>query len=407
MKHLEDIGARYQLKGSSLDLLLYSDIGTGSCSAAAVTRLLKANPDADLITVHINSLGGSAFDGIAIYNQLAKHPARVVVNIDGVAASAASVIAMAGDEINIAPGASIMIHGTQSMAEGSAEDMERQVKSLKALNASLAEIYSRRTGIPAADMLEMMKAETWFQPETALERGFATAIREPKSIAARMGGMRRLEMPEDEKPEEPTSMEDAPEEEPTAEGDEETVDFNSLGDRLAESTGFDRSAVLAALLEMADELSEAVAGVLETDGTPAEAKARLKARTVEAKVKDDQITTLKAQVQKLQAWQESRVKADITAKVDAKIKGGYIRPDQREDAVELYTADPDRADRIFNVRQIPAGEQAPVAAVSPEDFSEEHLSADERVLLQGMLGARISRKRALARIYDLRSGGKH
>lgn len=405
MKHRDDIGARYSLSGDALEILLYSDIGSGSASAAAVTRLLKSSPSAKQIVVHINSLGGSAFDGIAIYNQLRNHPAHVVVNIDGVAASAASVIAMAGDDINIAPNAMLMIHGTQTLAEGSAEDLDRQVRSLRALNDGVADVYARRTGIDRAVVLEMMTSEKWIGAEEAVELGFATKVSEPKSIAARVGGMRRLEVDEDET----TMMDDGTEEkEVTSEGEDETesVDATSLLDRLAESTGFDKSAVLAALLEMQDELSEALMGVIGEDGTPAEARAKvrsLKAGAVEGRVKDDQIKSLRASVDSLEKWKSDRVRRDVEDFVDGKIAAGFVRPEQRADAIEIRLDSAERFDRLFAVKVVPTGEQAPVGKKSGADLSEDDLTPDEKVQLAAFRGARI--KNPLARVIALRGQG--
>jgi ATP-dependent protease ClpP protease subunit len=137
---------------------------------------------ADRVTVRINSLGGSAFDGIAIYNLLKAHPAWVDVVVDGVAASAASVVAMAGDTVTMAVGSQMMIHEAASGCWGNAGAMEQCAKSLHACSDSIASIYAARAGGGVANWRELMRAETWLTAEQAVECGLADIVDEGELV---------------------------------------------------------------------------------------------------------------------------------------------------------------------------------------------------------------------------------
>jgi ATP-dependent Clp protease, protease subunit len=132
--------------------------------------------DVKTINLRINSPGGSAFSGVAIYNQLKRHPARIEVDVDGLAASIASVIAMAGDEVRMGEGAQMMIHDASSFSWGNADAMRRQADLLDQISSDLAEIYARRTGRTATEIRDLMRAETWFTAKQAVEHKLADAV---------------------------------------------------------------------------------------------------------------------------------------------------------------------------------------------------------------------------------------
>ncbi len=161
------------------EIMIYDTIGQDfwgdGVTAKGFDKELKALGSPKNITVRINSGGGDVFDGVAIYNTLARHPARKVVHVDGLAASAASVIAMAGDEIRMGDGTFIMIHNAWSFAIGNAAEMRRAADLLDSVSGQLAGIYVQRTGQPAAKVKAMMDAETWMDAEDAIAKGFADA----------------------------------------------------------------------------------------------------------------------------------------------------------------------------------------------------------------------------------------
>ena len=129
--------------------------------------------DVDELEVHVNSPGGAVWDGIAIMNSLKKHRARVTVIVDGLAASAASIVAMAGDEVVMAEGSQMMVHQASGGAWGNAETMRDMVGILDKIDVSMAAIYARRAGGTRASWLDVMRAETWYTAEEAVEAGLA------------------------------------------------------------------------------------------------------------------------------------------------------------------------------------------------------------------------------------------
>lgn len=161
------------------EIMIYDTIGQDfwgdGVTAKGFDKELKALGGPKKITVRINSGGGDVFDGVAIYNTLARHSARKVVHVDGLAASAASVIAMAGDEIRMGHGTFLMIHNAWSFAIGNAAEMRRAADLLDSVSGQLASIYVQRTGKPVAKVKAMMDAETWMDADTAIAEGFADA----------------------------------------------------------------------------------------------------------------------------------------------------------------------------------------------------------------------------------------
>ncbi|WP_050463271.1 head maturation protease, ClpP-related [Herbaspirillum autotrophicum] len=140
---------------------------------SAALRSIGRNVD---VQVNINSPGGDFFEGVAIYNLLREHQGRVTVRVIGLAASAASVIAMAGDDILMGVGADLMIHNAWGMAAGNRHDFLAVAEVLAPFDAAMAEVYSARSGIAAKDIAAMMDGETWIGAEQAVRDGFATGM---------------------------------------------------------------------------------------------------------------------------------------------------------------------------------------------------------------------------------------
>ena len=136
------------------------------------------------IDLRINSDGGVVTDARAIYNLLVEHKAKVITHIDGIAASAASFIAMAGEEIQIAEGGFVMIHNARGVSIGEAEDHERMAQVLRQVNQTIVDTYVARTGQDAKKVKDWMAAETWFDGKEAVKNGFADKIVENMRVAA-------------------------------------------------------------------------------------------------------------------------------------------------------------------------------------------------------------------------------
>jgi len=145
--------------------------GTGWTSQKMAAILRNIGPRD--ITVSINSPGGDMFEGIAIYNQLAEHPAEVSIKVIGVAASAASVVAMAGDKIAIGAGSFLMIHNAWGVVIGNRHDFTDAAALFAPFDEAMVGIYAARTGQKPKDVAAMMDAETWISAQSAVDKGFA------------------------------------------------------------------------------------------------------------------------------------------------------------------------------------------------------------------------------------------
>lgn len=128
------------------------------------------------ITVWINSPGGDVFAAAQIYNMLMEYPGNVDVRIDGMAASAASVIAMAGNKVSMSPVAMMMIHNPMTVAMGDKKVMQQAIDMLDEIKESIINAYELKTGQPRAKIAHMMDTETWFNAKKAVELGFADDI---------------------------------------------------------------------------------------------------------------------------------------------------------------------------------------------------------------------------------------
>jgi ATP-dependent Clp protease protease subunit len=136
------------------------------------------------VTVQINSPGGDLFEGIAIYNMLRAHPARVTVEVMGWAASAASVIAMAGDEIVMGLGTFMMVHNAWGVVVGNRHDFTEAAGLFETFDGAIADIYEARTGAKRKDIEKLMDAETFMGPTEALANGFADRVDDTLSAEA-------------------------------------------------------------------------------------------------------------------------------------------------------------------------------------------------------------------------------
>ena len=189
------MGAGYSIKARAgeAEVYIYEDVGEGwfgGVSAKQFATDLKALGSVDTINVHINSAGGDVFDGLAIYRQLVDHKAKVVAHIDGLAASIASVIAMAGDEIRITEAGFMMIHNAWGVSIGEAVEMRRMADRLETVSGAIADVYVARTNAEANAVRQWMDAETWFGGAEAVKEGFANTVVENLRVAARFDPVR-------------------------------------------------------------------------------------------------------------------------------------------------------------------------------------------------------------------------
>jgi len=170
-----------------IDISLHDEIGMWGVSAADFIADLRHYPEAKVINLSIHSPGGSVLDGLAMYNSLVSHPAKIYGHVEGIAASAASFVLMASEVITMPEDAFIMIHNAHGMAMGDAEDLRDMADIIDKLQNAVTNIYEKRTGIGRDELTEMMKVETWMSAADALENGFIDTIIDAVDVAAKIG----------------------------------------------------------------------------------------------------------------------------------------------------------------------------------------------------------------------------
>ncbi len=162
------------------EIVLYGGVGVSlfgdSFTSIDVLRALATLGRSTDVTCRINSAGGSAWEGAAIYSALAAHGGTVTVVVDSIAASAASLIAMAGDEVVMRPGSVMMIHDPAGVTVGDSATHQKTIEGLEAMAASYAGIYAEKAGLTPDEARADMVEETWFTPQQAVDRGYADRI---------------------------------------------------------------------------------------------------------------------------------------------------------------------------------------------------------------------------------------
>ena len=159
-------------------------IGGWDVSGSEFLRELKDLGDVDSIDLRIHSPGGSILDGLALFNGIKNHPAKVVGRVEGLAASMGSVVLMAADEIEIPENAYVMIHNVSGGAYGDIEELASMAALMRKLQDDVTDLYADATGKDRGEIAELMAAETWFNGKDAVENGFATRVLEPVKAAA-------------------------------------------------------------------------------------------------------------------------------------------------------------------------------------------------------------------------------
>lgn len=163
-----------------LQLEMYGPIGADffgdGITAQSVSDAIANAGVHNSITLRLNSPGGDLFEGVAIYNLLKANGKPVNVVVDGMAASAASLIAMAGDKVTMGTGTMMMLHRALAMCAGFSDDFRKMADTLDTVSASAADLYVAKTGLKKDDILSMMQAETWLSAQDCVDKGFANAI---------------------------------------------------------------------------------------------------------------------------------------------------------------------------------------------------------------------------------------
>ena len=175
-------------KSDKAEIWIYEEIGQDFWTGGGVTaknfqKELSAIT-AKQIDLHINSPGGAVFDGVAIYNLIKQHPANVTTYIDGIAASIASVIALAGDKVVMAANALYMMHNPSGMVMGTAADMRSLADVLDKIRGTMTGVYAAKSGQADSVISSLLDAETWMTADEAMEFGFVDEIADEMDLAA-------------------------------------------------------------------------------------------------------------------------------------------------------------------------------------------------------------------------------
>jgi len=174
------ISAKAQGEKKSVEIRIYDEIGFwGTTAEAFAVELDAAAAEAAEIVVSLNSPGGDVFDAFTIYNALRRYAGKVTTRVDGVAASAASLIAMAGDQLIMPENAQLMIHNAWVITGGTAEDLRKTADMMDKIRDGVVAAYARKSGLDAERIIEMMDETTWMSALEAQALGFCDMLEEP------------------------------------------------------------------------------------------------------------------------------------------------------------------------------------------------------------------------------------
>lgn len=339
------------------EVVIYDEIGWWGTTAASFMEELK-QITAGQITLRLNSPGGDVFDGVAIMNVLRSHPATITTQVDGLAASIASVIALAGDRIVMQPGSTMMIHDASGMCYGQAPDMRELADMLDRHSDNIASLYAERAGGTVAEWRERMRGESWFSAEEAVAVGLADEVGqrrnddEPDPVITNAWDLTRFRYPGRTAAPAPVLATLTPPAEPAA-GPQETHEedtVSALNEGLRERLGIADDAELDddALLTALDEaLAE------RADDTPAESAPQpepVAARIPDGMAVIDQaaLDELRAQAAQGVAARDQQRAEDRDRALNAAIAAGKFPPFRREHYAAAWDADPDGTRQLLD-----------------------------------------------------------
>lgn len=321
------------------EIFLYDEIGGFGVNAKGfIDSVRQMNPKK--ITLRINSPGGSVFDGLAIYNFLKERD--VTVQIDGLAASIASVIAMAGKEVKIAGNGFLMIHNPWGGAMGEAEDMRQTADLLDKIRDSLIWTYAEKTGKEHEKIKEWMENETWFSAQEAKEHGFVDSITDEIAFSASINRFAKI----------PEALK--------AQNYPKNIMENLL-----------KALLDAGLIQVADASEEIVVAQFN------ESFANLKKVAEENIVSlTEKLNAATAELTEAKAKLDEQAKTKVIAKVDAAIADGRIKADVRDSWVAQITTDPKALSLLDAIQTIkpgaePVGAPASASAKTSADLRAE------------------------------------
>lgn len=334
---------------STAEVLIYEDIAPSS--SGAFVRALRAL-DADQITVRINSSGGNVFDAIAMANALRGHPAQVTTIVDGLAASAASFIATAGDEVVMNRNSEMMIHNPKAVAAGGSADMRSLADRLDAVRDNIASMYVDRAGGTVEQWREVMAAETWYSAEEAVLAGLADRVSDQPALTNShdlslfsYAGRSNAPDPMFVQPIHP--IDSAPvETSPRKEG--VGIMPNTLQEGLAELFGVPTDADDETILAAAKEALAASSEPVEPAEPTIEQAAAVAAKSGLTLVNSETLVTLQEQAREGAEARALQVREAHERIVDSAITEGRIAPASREHWLTQLSADPEGIQNVIS-----------------------------------------------------------
>ncbi|MEV0584099.1 head maturation protease, ClpP-related [Nonomuraea sp. NPDC050310] len=347
------------LADDTAEVVIYDEISWWGVSAQQFLKELR-DISASQITLRLNSPGGDVFDGIAIYNLLRSHPAQVTTYVDSLAASIASVIALAGDKVVMQPHSQFMIHDAWGMCIGNAADMTEMATQLGRHSDNIAAIYADKAGGTVAEWRERMTAETWFTADEAVAAGLADEVREHQRAADaapvpqaswdltmfRYAGREHAPAPAAR-----AALQTPPAEPAAGPTDQEEDIVSTLNEGLRERLGIasdaelDDDALLAALNEALAERAEPPA----PEPVPAPVQESVAARLPEGTVLIEQavLDDLRGKAALGALAHERQVNEDRDRALDEAIKAGKFPPARREHYARMWDVDPEGARQVL------------------------------------------------------------
>lgn len=358
----------------SAAIYLFDDIGGdlfGGISSAQFAADLQG-VKASALSVHINSMGGSVFEGIAILNALRAHPAKVTTIVDGLAASIASVVAMGGDEVVMSANSQMMIHNASGFVSGDAKAMSERAAVLEKQNQNIASIYADRAGGTVEDWQAAMDAETWYTAQEAVDAGLADKVDDSSQaadIAAKFdlsifNHAGRADAPDPYMPVRPQTpvipkaqlpaemhrMHNAaiaaantPKEGDMQFSDEQLATLrNKLG--LADDATLEPSQVLAAIADVTPQDQGGSTPPADTTPPAAPAKPVAGTMTIDASAWDER----EERIKRLEASQAKHAREERDQVIDQAVRDGKFAPARKEHWAKLWDADPEGARTVID-----------------------------------------------------------
>ena len=319
------------------EVMIFDEIGLWGITAKDFATALKEIPEDHAITVRINSPGGSVFDGYAIFNALKARSAQITTKIEGLAASMASVIALAGSKVTAAANSIVMIHNPWSGVAGDSDDLRKMADLLDKLTGQLVGIYAAKTGLPEGEVRAAMDAETWFTGSEAKEWGLVDEVTDEIQVAASFDTSRFRNAPNDMAP--------------AAKSETQPQDV----------------AQLSAITAERDEL-----------------KAKLETVETQAAHSAEQIAALKVESDQHAAERdEARAelkRRDAEIAVDSAIAAGRLADTARAEFVALFIDDADKAKTILAALPVARGNAPVPPEAKDENVTDAAILAEYRTL---------------------------